>query len=363
MRDGASGANFAAFTLVGLVPGRLGPVCWSHPAADVEVTPRPEGAPGVAAAQVVPAHTCAVTMLPVLRTPSQWPALAGLLSATAVWASTFLVTKQSLGAVDPASFVTWRFGLAAVLLVLVGHRRALALNRVERRRATLLGMLLGGGFLLQTSGLLTASAGLSGFLTGASVVLVPVVARAAFAEPVAGSGWLAVALAAAGVTLLAGGRSGGVSLGAALTLAGAACFAGHIAGLGVWATRANAVGLTVWSVAVAALLTGAASLVGGGLAVPVDRQTWMAVLYLALLATCLGFAVQAWAQSSLSPSTAAVVMTMEPVFAAIIATSLGGESLPPLSWLGGLVVVAAMFVAELGARRCCDAMSPRVECC
>jgi drug/metabolite transporter (DMT)-like permease len=89
----------------------------------------------------------------------------------------------------------------------------------------------------------------------------------------------------------------------------------------------------------------------------------MAVLYLALLATCLGFAVQAWAQSSLSATTAAVVMTMEPVFAAIIATSLGGESLPPLSWLGGLVVVAAMFVAEIGARRCCDAMSPRVECC
>jgi drug/metabolite transporter (DMT)-like permease len=280
-----------------------------------------------------------------------------------VWASTFLVTKQSLGAVDPASFLAWRFGVAAVVLLLVSHRRALALDRVDRRRATLLGVLLGGGFLLQTTGLVTASAGLSGFLTGASVVLVPVVARAAFAEPVPRSGWLAVALAAAGVTLLAGGGAGGVSLGAALTLAGAACFAGHIAGLSAWATRANAVGLTAWSVAVAALLACAASLIGGGISAPADRQTWMAVLYLALLATCLGFAVQAWAQSSLSATTAAVVMTMEPVLAAVIATSLGGESLLPLSWLGGLVVVAAMFVAELGARRCCDAMSPRVECC
>lgn len=298
-----------------------------------------------------------------VRAPSQWPALAGLLAATAVWASTFLVTKQSLDAVDPASFLAWRFGVAAVVLLLVGHRGALALDRGERRRAVFLGMLLGGGFLLQTTGLQTASAGLSGFLTGASVVLVPVVARAAFAEPVPGSGWLAVALAAAGVTLLAGGGSGGLSLGAALTLAGAACFAGHIAGLSAWATRANAVGLTACSVAVAALVTGAASLIGGGIAAPVDRQTWLAVLYLALLATCLGFAVQAWAQSSLSATTAAVVMTMEPVLAAIIATSLGGESLPPLSWLGGLVVVAAMFVAEIGARRCCDAMSPRVECC
>lgn len=170
-------------------------------------------------------------------------------------------------------------------------------------------------------------------------------------------------LAGVGVGLLAGGFSGGVSLGAGLTLAGAACFAGHIAGLGAWATHANAVGLTAWSVAVAALLAGSASLLGAGLTVPTDRATWAAVAYLALLATCLGFVVQAWAQSTLSAITAAVVMTLEPVFAAVIATALGGESLPPPGWLGGLIVVTAMFVAEVGARRCCDAMSPRVECC
>ena len=280
-----------------------------------------------------------------------------------MWASTFLVTKQSLDAMGPAAFLTWRFGAAAAILLLVSRKKVGPLERVERRRATLLGVLLGGGFLLQTTGLLTASAGLSGFLTGASVVLVPVVARLAFAEQMPGAGWVAICLAAVGVGLLAGGFSGGVSLGAALTLAGAACFAGHIAGLSVWATRANAVGLTAWSVAVAALLAGSASLLSGNLTVPTDRQTWAAVAYLALLATCLGFVVQAWAQSTLSATTAAVVMTMEPVFAAVIATGLGGESLPPLSWLGGLIVVAAMFVAELGARRCCDAMSPRVECC
>ena len=286
-----------------------------------------------------------------------------LVTATAVWASTFLVTKQSLDAMAPAAFLTWRFGAAAVVLVLVSHRQVVALDRVDRRRATLLGVLLGAGFLLQTTGLLTASAGLSGFLTGASVVLVPVVARLGFAEQVPGAGWVAVALAGVGVGLLAGGFSGGLSLGAALTLAGAACFAGHIAGLSAWATRVNAIGLTAWSVAVAALVAGSAGLLGGGLTVPTDRQTWAAVAYLALLATCLGFVVQAWAQSTLSATTAAVVMTMEPVFAAVIATGLGGESLPPLGWLGGLIVVVAMFVAEIGARRCCDAMSPRVECC
>jgi drug/metabolite transporter (DMT)-like permease len=290
-------------------------------------------------------------------------ALAALVAATAVWASTFLVTKRSLEAMAPTSFLMWRFGVAALVLLVVGHRQVGALSGVERRRATCLGVFLSTGFLLQTTGLLTASAGLSGFLTGASVVLVPVVAWAAFGEQVPGSGWVAVALAGVGVTLLAGGISGGFSLGVVLTLAGAACFAGHIAGLSAWATRGNAVGLTVWSVAVAALLAGSAGLLGGELEMPVDRQAWAAVAYLALVATCLGFVVQAWAQSALSATTAAVVMTLEPVFAALIATALGGEVLSVLGWLGGLVVVAAMFVAEVGARNCCDAMSPRVECC
>jgi drug/metabolite transporter (DMT)-like permease len=91
------------------------------------------------------------------------------------------------------------------------------------------------------------------------------------------------------------------------------------------------------------------------------RGPRLAALGALLVATTV--VAQAWAQSTLSATTAAVVMTMEPVLAAIIATALGGESLPPLSWLGGLIVVTAMFVAEVGARRCCDAMSPRIECC
>jgi drug/metabolite transporter (DMT)-like permease len=123
------------------------------------------------------------------------------------------------------------------------------------------------------------------------------------------------------------------------------------------------VGLTAWSVAVAAVLAGSAGLIGGELALPGDGRAWAVVAYLALVATCLGFVVQAWAQSALSATTAAVVMTLEPVLAAAIATGLGGESLTVLGWLGGLVVVVAMFVAEMGARRCCDVMSPRVECC
>lgn len=127
----------------------------------------------------------------------------------------------------------------------------------------------------------------------------------------------------------------------------------------VFRERVNAAG---W-VAVAAGLCACAAIMSGGLGVLPTPSAWRSVLYLALVATCVGFAVQAWAQSGLSATQAAVVMTLEPVFAAVIAAAVGGEHLPAATIAGGLIVVGSMFVAELGPRECCDAMSPRIECC
>ena len=295
--------------------------------------------------------------------PARIPALVALVAATAVWGSTFVVTKGSLQDLAPAAFLVWRFGIAAVILMAARPARVRALSRLDAGRGLCLGLLLGSGFLLQTTGLSTTDAGLSGFLTGTSVILTPVLAAAFFGASVGSAGWLAVGLGSAGLVLLTRGDGTALSLGAVLTLGGAACFAGHITGLSAWATPANAYGLTAWSVTVAAALCTAVAVVGRQAALPATGATWRSLVYLALVATCLGLGVQAWAQSALTATTAAVVMTMEPVFAAVFAATLGAETLTPASWLGGLLVVSSMFVAELGPRHCCDAVAPRVECC
>jgi len=292
------------------------------------------------------------------------PATAALLAATAVWGSTFIVTKDSLDELDPASFLAWRFGIGAVALLLVRGTAVARLSRPELRRSALLGVALASGFLLQTSGLQHTLAGVSGFLTGAAVILTPVVAAPVFHEQVGRAGWAAVTLSAAGIVGLAGGVGTPSSLGASLTLAGAACFAVHITGLSQWATRENAYGMTAVSVTVAAALCAAFAVgTGRGITVPATAAGWEAVLYLGIVATCIGFAVQAWAQSVLTATTAAVVMTMEPVFAAALAAALGEVGLGWVGWAGGVLVVAGMTLAELGPRDCCDAMAPRVECC
>ncbi len=73
--------------------------------------------------------------------------------------------------------------------------------------------------------------------------------------------------------------------------------------------------------------------------------------------------MQAWAQGAMSAVSAAVIMTMKPVFAAVLAVAVAGKVLTASARLGGVLLVVAMGTAEIGARECCDVAAPRVECC
>lgn len=290
---------------------------------------------------------------------SQAPGVVGLVLATAVWGSTFLVTKDALDTLAGANLLFWRFGVAAVVLCTVAPRRWLGLTRAEWRNGVLLGLFLGSGFLAQTEGLRHTSAAVSGFLTGLMVVFTPLVAAALFKEQITRQGWVAVAVATAGLALIS--LNGWIlSPGAAITVLGALLFSLQIASLSRWATRKNSYGLTSVSVAVTAAVCLVAALIGPGVTVPSATEDWMAILYLALGATCLGLVLQAWSQSHLSATTAAVIMTLEPAFAAVFAVGIGGEALTARMWLGAVAILAAMFIAELGPRKCCDSQVPRV---
>ena len=84
---------------------------------------------------------------------------------------------------------------------------------------------------------------------------------------------------------------------------------------------------------------------------PDQGRDWAAIIYMALVAGALALLAQTWAQSQLSPTRTAIIMSMEPVFAAFFAVLLGGEDLTSRMLLGGAMVLAAMLVVEVGPRR------------
>jgi drug/metabolite transporter (DMT)-like permease len=286
------------------------------------------------------------------------PTLA-LVAVTAVWGSTFVVVKDAVHQMPVTDFLTWRFALAAAVMLLVRPRSVAGLGRDGRRAGALIGVALGAGYLMQTLGLQTTPAAISGFITGMFVVLTPLAAAALLRQPPTAPAWAAVALATVGLGLLAlHGFS--VGSGELLTLGCAIAFALHIVGLGQWASSYDAFGLAVVQLLVVAVMCAVVA-VPGGLVVPRDAGVWGALALTAVAATAIAFVVQTWAQAHLSPTRAAVVMTMEPVFAGLIAVLAAGEHVGPRIVVGAALVLTAMVLTEVGPRHGAEGDVERLE--
>ncbi len=268
-----------------------------------------------------------------------------LLALTAAWGSTFFLIRDLVTHLPPADFLAVRFAIAGAVMFALFRRQTTALSRRDLRIGVLLGTLYGLAQVLQTTGLQHTDASISGFITGTYVVLTPVFGALLLRDRVSGPTWAAVGLATLGLAVLSL-RGVSVGVGEALTLASAALYALHILALGRWSTPAAALGLSTVQAAVIAAVALVWAL-PGGLTLPSTGGQWASVLYMALVAGALALWAQTWAQAHLSATRAAIVMSMEPVFAAFFAVWLGGESLTARMLLGGALVIAAMYLVEL----------------
>ena len=276
-------------------------------------------------------------------------ATLALLFVTATWGSTFFLIKDLLEREPVLDFLAIRFAIAAVVLFAAAPKTVFALDVRDRWRGAGLGLVYGIAQILQTTGLGHTSASVSGFVTGMYVVFTPILTGVLLRQRVSAIAWLAVGLATAGLGVLSL-RGFSVGYGEALTLAAAVLYAGHIVGLGAWSTPHRAYGLAVLQMAVIALVCGAVT-VPDGVVLPATTGDWLSIVYMALVAGALALLLQTWAQAHLSPTRAAIVMTMEPVFAALFAVLLGGEGVTIRMVIGGTLVLAAMLLVEATPRR------------
>ncbi len=272
-----------------------------------------------------------------------------LLGMAAAWGSTFYLIHDLLDRVPVADFLAVRFAIASVAMVLVAPRAIPRLSAEKRRHAVVLGSLYGVAQILQTTGLAHTPASVSGFITGLYVVLTPVLAALLLHTRIGRATWAAVALAVAGIGVLT--LSGfSIGFGEAITLVAAVGYALHIVGLGHWSTAADALGMSILQIIVITAICGVAA-VPGGIELPSTGADWFSVAYMALIAGALAMLGQTWAQSQLDSTRSAIIMSMEPVFAAFFAVILGGEGVTWRMLVGGPMVIAAMLVVELLPRR------------
>jgi drug/metabolite transporter (DMT)-like permease len=97
-----------------------------------------------------------------------------------------------------------------------------------------------------------------------------------------------------------------------------------------------------------------------GIVLPDRTGDWLSIVYMALVAGAAALLGQTWAQAHLPPTRTAIIMSMEPVFAALFAVLLGGESATSRMLFGGALVLAAMLIVELVPRRRIEAEVPHI---
>jgi drug/metabolite transporter (DMT)-like permease len=285
-------------------------------------------------------------------------ATLALLAVTASWGSTFFLIKIVLEELPVLDFLAVRFAIATVALLVIFPRAAFRLSPRARRAGVVLGLLYGVAQILQTAGIERTPASVSGFITGMYVVCTPLLAAPLLHQRIGRMTWFAVVLSMAGLGVLSlQGLS--VGYGEALVLVSAVLYALHIVGLGAWSQPADAVGLTIVQLAVITAVCLLAT-APDGVTLPGSASAWWSVVYMAVVAAALALALQTWAQAHLPPTRAAIIMTMEPVFAAAFAVALGGEDPTARMLVGGAMVLTAMLIVELVPRRKVEAEVPHV---
>jgi len=273
-----------------------------------------------------------------------------LLSVAFIWGASFVPTQDAVGTMSVLTFLALRFGLAllALLLLFSGDLRRLGQPQALWGGA-LIGLVLFSGYLFQTWGLRYTTVTKSGFLTGLSVVLVPLLAALCFRRRVSGPEWLGTVLSAAGLALIIFGAGGAIvdfNFGDFLTLLGALCFALQIVLIDRLVSQSNYSALLIAEIAVVALLSTGGALAAGRLAFAWSLTLWYDIGITGLLATALAFWIQSRFQARSTATRAAIILSGEPVFAGIFGYLLQGDRLQSGQLLGALLIVAAMIVAQ-----------------
>ncbi|GAB6181968.1 DMT family transporter [Desulfotomaculum defluvii] len=279
-----------------------------------------------------------------------------LLGVTFIWGVTFVVVQDALSGIGPYYFIGIRFALAFAFLGLIYRKRFQNITAETVKAGSIIGVFLFAGYALQTIGLKYTTASNAGFITGLAVVLVPLFTALISKKLPNLAVILGITSATLGLGLLSLGSNLNINLGDILVFFCAICYAAHIILVGKYAPQHDPVLLAILQVGVVAAI----SLVCGALweTMPTEftRPVWTGLLITAIPATALAFLIQNSVQRFTSATHTAIIFIMEPVFAAATGWLWAGEVLSFPQWIGCLLILAGMLIAELK-----DNLLPKVQ--
>lgn len=289
-----------------------------------------------------------------------------LLITSIVWGTGFIGQKIGMTTLPGVGFNGTRQILATLVLLpfaIYSLKRSGYLDRskhsmavvTERRRRTLVGGLVCGVFMalgsnLQQLGLVTVSAGKSGFITAIYIVLVPLISIA-FGVKLTKKVVLCCIIAMVGFAFLSlRGGLGGATIGDWLTLIAAFAFAFQIIAVNRFVDKDNDIAISVLQLA----FTGVVSMIYSFV---FENYTWEGFVacipvlaYMSLVPTAVGFTLQIVGQKYTDATTASFLMSLESVFAVIFGAIILHESMSGREMIGCALIFGANIIVQMSDR-------------
>ena len=283
-----------------------------------------------------------------------------LLSVAVFWGANFVFIKSGVeharDTVDPVGksllagtmlYLVLRYVVATAIFAAAQPRSWLRACRREWAMGGLLGFFYLTALILQTVGLQRTSPGVSGFITGLSVAMVPFLYWAVAKRSPGKWQVVGALVATAGLTALSLQGDFTIKWGDAITLAGTLFYALHIMTTGFFAPKVNPSTLAVTQMATSMAMCLVIAPFFVDITFDLPWQVWAAVIWTALSGTIYAFFIQSWAQQYTTSTHAAILLGFESVFAAIAGLIFGMDTLTWRLMVGGSLMITGVLIIEL----------------
>lgn len=270
-----------------------------------------------------------------------------LLIGTAFWGVTFVYVKEGISIIDLYAFLSIRFMIGASILVLIFFRRMKNFTVGIFKYGIFLGVVLAVSYIAQTVGLQYTSASKAAFITGLSVVFVPLFLSFFQKRVPAMNNIIAVIVATAGLAILTINSGFTLNIGDMWVFLCAILFAIYIILVGKYTRIFESIKFTVIQLVTVAVLTGIIAAFTKKFEMPRGYVVWHAILFCAVFATAFMYAIQNQFQKFISEVKAAIIFSFEPLFAAMAAYYYLNEQITTKIIIGGLLIFTGMIISEI----------------
>lgn len=275
-----------------------------------------------------------------------------LIVIAAIWGLAFVFQKTAMSHLGPLLFIAARSTVAALALAPLAWLEARSAETAVPRRYLQITALAAAMFFLgaafQQFGLVTATVSNTGFLTALYIIFVPIIGRFVSSKPLAWAVWPAITLSFVGTWLLSGGGLAAFSFGDVLVAICAIFWAAHVVVTGEAAAYSRPITFTCLQFCLIGLAGIAGAVLFENISIEHLRAALPQILFVGLLSSALTFTVFSMALKYTPPAEAAVIVSMESLFAALAGALFLDERLSLISWFGAGLIMLATLLVQLG---------------